>query len=285
MRPRRAGLVGATLAGAAGAGAPRARRTCGAVPVVARGGNRLAAGGHRGRPGCGTGRDGGAALGRCRAPSRPETGGVFTTRPAPGDEGGHDVIRIDRGLRQRVGPRYVPGPTGLHAGRGRSGGGRVALAAPRWASTTIVDFDPAQGRPANDDVRGPGGARAFRTDRNRCSWPASTRTATTCTRLDRTPEPVPHVGPDRRAAVGHDGSVVQRPSAPTGRSSPRWYRDDTTPDHTVLSTSSPWKSGVDPLRRPRRPLRHRSSRAPMPSPAGRRHRRRRAPGRMIPASP
>ena len=93
------------------------------------------------------------------AVAAPDGSAVFTTRPAPGDGGGNEVLRIDpmTGAEEAVG--RVPGHAGLHVAAVEPGGGRVALAAPGETSTTIVDFDPETGcGPSDADVRGPGGA-------------------------------------------------------------------------------------------------------------------------------
>ena len=171
------------------------------------------------------------------AVAAPDGSAVFTTRPAPGDDGGHEVLRIDPGTGAEESVGHVPGPTGLHVAAVEPGGGRVALAAPGEASTTILDFDPAKGAVRRTTTfEGRVEPEAFSTDRSLlfAARIYEDRYHVHVLDLDAGTQ-YPTLGPDKsKPPEDMYGSVVQAALSADGTQLATLYRDATTPDHTAF---------------------------------------------------
>ena len=139
------------------------------------------------------------------------------------------------GAEESVG--HVPGPTGLHVAAVEPGGGRVALAAPGEASTTILDFDPAKGAVRRTTTfEGRVEPEAFSTDRSLlfAARIYEDRYHVHVLDLDAGTQ-YPTLGPDKsKPPEDMYGSVVQAALSADGTQLATLYRDATTPDHTAF---------------------------------------------------
>jgi hypothetical protein len=117
------------------------------------------------------------------------------------------------------------------------GGGRVALAAPGEASTTILDFDPAQGAVRRTQTfEGRVEAEAFSTDRNLLFAARIYADRYHVHVLDLSAgTQYPTLGPDKtKPPEDMYGSVVQAALSPDGKQLATLYRDASTPAHTAF---------------------------------------------------